>query len=90
MPQSSQKDKKTNIITKFSISEAQLNMLMELDIMKCSLQMDFPPLVVKNTLKRRLETVGLPYLYLETCIEHLIDTSNSMFKKETLENIIRD
>ena len=45
---------------------------MELDIIKATLAMGFPPDKVRSALRRKLEQTGLPFLRLETCIEAVL------------------
>ncbi|CAL4065035.1 unnamed protein product, partial [Meganyctiphanes norvegica] len=55
-----------------SITDAELDRLMELDIPRAVLGMGFPQRTVRATLKQKLEQTGLPFFSLEPCIEAVL------------------
>ncbi|KAG7156520.1 death-associated inhibitor of apoptosis 2-like 2, partial [Homarus americanus] len=57
---------------KQTISESELDPLMELDIIRAVLNMGFPQDKVRAALHRKLEQTGLPFFSLEPCIEAVL------------------
>ncbi|KAG0722737.1 E3 ubiquitin-protein ligase XIAP [Chionoecetes opilio] len=55
-----------------TITEQELDPLMELDIIKATLAMGFPADKVRVALRKKLEQTGLPFFRLETCIEAVL------------------
>lgn len=54
------------------ITDTQLNILMELDIMKAVLEMGFSLRAVKKALRQKIEETGVPFFNLETCTEKVL------------------
>nr|WAS29203.1 inhibitor of apoptosis protein 1 [Eriocheir hepuensis] len=54
------------------ITESEIDPLMELDIIKATLEMGFPADKVRPALRRKLEQTGLPFFNLEACIEAVL------------------
>lgn len=54
------------------VSDRELDVLMDLDIIKSVLLMGFPKEKVRFALRRKLEQTGLPFFSLEACIEAVL------------------
>ncbi|KAK3866346.1 hypothetical protein Pcinc_028114 [Petrolisthes cinctipes] len=55
-----------------TVSDRELETLMELDIIKSVMVMGFPKEKVSVALRRKLEQTGLPFFSLEACIEAIL------------------
>lgn len=64
--------KASSSLTRQTITERELDPLMELDIIKATLAMGFPADKVRPALRRKLEQTGLPFFNLEACIEAVL------------------
>lgn len=66
---------------KVLVTEAQLDALMELDIMKAVTEMGFPIRSIKKALREKIEETGVPFFNLETCTEKVL-MCNEQFSDE--------
>lgn len=60
------------------ITESQLDLLTELDIVKSVLGMGFSPRAVRKALRQKIEETGVPFFNLETCIEKVLTCVEQM------------
>ncbi len=66
-----------------SISENDLDVLMESDIVKEVEAMGFPTMKIRTIFKQKLEQTGIPFFNLDSCIELVLKD----MKEETTENV---
>lgn len=60
------------------VSDVQIDKLMELDIMKALIEMEFPIEVIRRSLKEKIVNTGLPFFDMEKCVESVMITEGVM------------
>ena len=76
----------TALPKKHTVTEKDLDPLMDLDIIKGVMGMGFPPRAVSAALKNHIEETGMPYFSMEACIEAVLQ----IMEEETRLTILKD
>ncbi|XP_042858053.1 death-associated inhibitor of apoptosis 2-like, partial [Penaeus japonicus] len=74
-----------------TVSDKDLDQLMELDIIRGVLGMGFPPHIIRAALKDHVQKTGMPYFNMEPCIEAILqkmeeESRRTLQSDDTIEN----